>query len=69
MYVRRKINLINSFNKFFIVIAGENNTGMVVKCNLIENAWFSAYRHFNKSGGVKLLTWPQTLDYTMQSCR
>jgi hypothetical protein len=40
---------------------------MVVKCNLIENAWFSAYRHFNKSGGVKLPTWPQTLDYTMHN--
>jgi hypothetical protein len=35
---------------------------MVAKYNLIENSWLSAYRHFIKSGGVKLLAWPQTLD-------
>ena len=35
---------------------------MVATFNLIENSWLSAYRYFNKSGGVKLLAWPQTLD-------
>ena len=39
-----------------------HNTGMVVKSNLIENSWLSEYRYFNKSGGAKLLAWPQTLD-------
>ena len=34
-----------------------HNIGMVAKFNPVENSW-----HFNKSGGVKLLAWPQTLD-------
>ena len=44
-----------------------HNTGMVATFNPIENAWLSAHRHFNESGDVKLLAWPQPLnDAVMQ---